>query len=110
MGGSQNAKTVRMQTQAGSRFRDRAYGIAAGTSSDAAPTRARRGVTMRLAPVKPPSRRDQTWLGGKHSTKMVRISSEGRGGGDGHLPSASQSNHFSQPPFLSPLHQQGRPG
>ncbi|WGM20598.1 hypothetical protein QEH68_21715 [Paenarthrobacter sp. OM7] len=32
---------------------------------------------------------------------MASIISRGRGSSDGQLPSASQSNHFSQPPFLA---------
>ncbi len=55
---------------------------------------------MCRTPAMPPWGRDQPGLRGKDSTKMARRSNEGRGGVDGHLPSASQSNHFSQPPFL----------
>lgn len=42
----------------------------------------------------------QRTLGDSHSRMRAGVGSRGWVRGDGHLPSASQSNHFSQPPFL----------
>jgi len=60
---------------------------------------AKGGSLAAVAPLMP-THQELYALGVSSSIKMARMSNRGRGGGDGRLPSASQSNHFSQPPFL----------